>query len=82
MRRAVIVCPECQDPALARTFVVAYTAHAYETHKQKFLAAGFDDLLIKPISLTSLRRVLRPVLLRAQKLPNWDVTQKLAVLKP
>jgi CheY-like chemotaxis protein len=69
------------DARLAGTFVVAYTAHAYEEQKQKFLAAGFDGLLIKPISLTSARRVLRPVLSRAQQLPDWDKTQKLAVLK-
>lgn len=69
-----------KDPALAQTFVVAYTAHAFEAQKQKFLAAGFDDLLIKPISLTSIRTVLKPVLTRSAQRPKWDVTQKLKTL--
>jgi CheY-like chemotaxis protein len=70
-----------QDPNLAGLFVVAYTAHAYDEQKQRFLAAGFDDLLIKPISLISARRVLRPVLSRSKQCPTWDVTQSMALLK-
>lgn len=69
-----------KDPMLHQTFVVAYTAHAFEAQKQRFLAAGFDDLLIKPISLESVRKVLKPVLSRAERRPRWDITQKLATL--
>jgi len=30
--------------------IVAYTAHAFPEDQQRLLAAGFDDVLIKPIS--------------------------------
>ncbi len=29
--------------------ILAYTAHAYPEEKARFLAAGFDDILVKPI---------------------------------
>jgi CheY-like chemotaxis protein len=34
--------------------IIAYTAHAFPEEKARILAAGFDDLVIKPISLQSL----------------------------
>jgi CheY-like chemotaxis protein len=37
---------------------VAYTAHAMESERQSIMAAGFDDLLVKPISGQDLLRVL------------------------
>ncbi len=38
--------------------VIAYTAHAMESERQSIMSAGFDDLLLKPISGQDLRRVL------------------------
>mgnify|MGYP001400046020 CR=1 FL=1 len=45
-------------PALRRLKVVAYTAHALEDEKRRLLDAGFDDLLIKPITFQTLAEVL------------------------
>lgn len=45
-------------PALAALRVIAYTAHAMESERQSIMAAGFDDLLVKPISSQDLLRVL------------------------
>jgi CheY-like chemotaxis protein len=38
--------------------VVAYTAHAMESEKQRIMQAGFDDIVIKPITSQTLLRVL------------------------
>lgn len=38
--------------------LVAYTAHALVDEKERFLAVGFDALLIKPITAADLRRAL------------------------
>ena len=38
--------------------VVAYTAHAMESEKQRIMSAGFDDILIKPITASDLVRAL------------------------
>lgn len=38
--------------------IIAYTAHAFPAERDKFLAGGFDDILVKPISLQSLGAVL------------------------
>jgi two-component system chemotaxis response regulator CheY len=46
------------NPASAHLRVVAYTAHAMESERERFMAAGFDDMLIKPISAQDLLRVL------------------------
>lgn len=32
-------------------YVVAYTAHALETEKQRIMEAGFNDIVIKPITM-------------------------------
>ncbi len=45
-------------PDLAGLRVIAYTAHAMESERQSIMAAGFDDLLVKPISGQDLLRVL------------------------
>ena len=46
------------DPALAKLRVVAYTAHAMTSERQSIMSAGFDDLLVKPISSQDLLRVV------------------------
>jgi two-component system chemotaxis response regulator CheY len=38
--------------------VIAYTAHALESERSRIMASGFDDVLIKPISINDLLRVL------------------------
>jgi two-component system, chemotaxis family, chemotaxis protein CheY len=45
-------------PATAGLRVIAYTAHAMESERQSIMAAGFDDLLVKPISGHDLMRAL------------------------
>jgi len=42
------------DP-MPRPRILAYTAHAFPEEKARLLDAGFDDLLIKPISLAMLQ---------------------------
>lgn len=34
--------------------IIAYTAHALESEKAEIMSAGFDDILIKPVSLENL----------------------------
>lgn len=38
--------------------VIAYTAHAMESEKERIMAAGFDDILIKPVSMEMLKSKL------------------------
>ena len=38
--------------------VVAYTAHAMESERQRIMSAGFDSILIKPISANDLIQAL------------------------
>jgi len=46
------------DPRFGGLHVIAYTAHALPEEKQRLIDAGFDDLLIKPISLKSVEIAL------------------------
>ena len=46
------------DPRFAGLHVIAYTAHALHEEKQRLIDAGFDDLLIKPISLKAVESAL------------------------
>lgn len=40
------------------TRVVAYTAHAFADERERFLATGFDDILVKPVTLQSMLAAL------------------------
>lgn len=46
------------NPATAALRVVAYTAHALESERSRIMAAGFDDIVIKPMTAQDLLRVL------------------------
>lgn len=46
------------DPRFGSLHVIAYTAHALPEEKQRLMDAGFDDLLIKPISLQAVETAL------------------------
>jgi CheY-like chemotaxis protein len=41
-----------------RPHIVALTAHAFESDKQKCLESGMDNVLTKPINQTALRETL------------------------
>lgn len=45
------------DMGLDQLPVVAFTAHSMPEEKARLLAAGFDDVLIKPISFEDVRRL-------------------------
>lgn len=45
-------------PLVPMPHIVAYTAHAFKEDIDKLLAAGFDDVLIKPISRQRLEELL------------------------
>lgn len=38
--------------------ILAYTAHAFPEERERFLAAGFDDILVKPISRQRLEELV------------------------
>ncbi len=46
------------DAALASRWLIAYTAHALPDETARFMAAGFDDVLVKPISRDSLAQAM------------------------
>ncbi|MDZ4317057.1 MAG: response regulator [Azonexus sp.] len=39
-------------------YIIAYTAHAYPEDRERFLAAGFDDILVKPINRQRLEELI------------------------
>jgi CheY-like chemotaxis protein len=49
------------DSGLSAPYVVAYTAHAFPTQKAAILEAGFDALLVKPITLRDVTRIIEPL---------------------
>ena len=46
------------DPRLTELRVIAYTAHALLEDQQRFLASGFDDVLLKPMSSRAVQELL------------------------
>lgn len=49
------------DPRFAALPIVAYTAHALPADTERFLASGFDAVLIKPISAQDLQRIITEI---------------------
>jgi CheY-like chemotaxis protein len=49
-------------PGTEELFIVAYTAHAFASETERIRAAGFDALLIKPVSVRSLTEAIEPLL--------------------
>lgn len=43
----------------AQPHILAYTAHAFPEDRERMLAAGFDDILVKPISRQRLEAMLQ-----------------------
>ncbi|CAL96562.1 response regulator [Azoarcus olearius] len=46
------------DGRFAGLRIVAYTAHAMEFEKERILSAGFDSIMIKPITMSALQSAL------------------------
>lgn len=46
------------DPTFAALPIIAYTAHAMPADVERFLANGFNNVLIKPVSLQGLKDVI------------------------
>ena len=46
------------DQTLAGVRVIVYTAHALQEQQQRFLAGGFDDVLVEPISVRAIQALL------------------------
>ncbi len=49
------------NPAIADLPVIAYTAHAQPEDRRNFIASGFDEVLIKPVSSEKLTRAVAAV---------------------
>jgi len=49
------------NPALADLPVIAYTAYAQPEDRRNFIASGFDEVLIKPVSRDKLASVVAAV---------------------
>ncbi|MDX9839012.1 MAG: response regulator [Azoarcus sp.] len=47
-----------ENPDWSDLHIVAYTAHAMPHERDRFLAAGFDDILIKPVNLSAMTRAI------------------------
>ncbi len=46
------------QPNGAAMRIIAYTAHAFPEERERFLAAGFDEILTKPISRQRLEQAI------------------------
>lgn len=47
-----------RNPAWNTIRIIAYTAHAMPQDREQFLASGFDDVLIKPVSLAAMTQTM------------------------
>jgi CheY-like chemotaxis protein len=53
------VCQQIRaTPRLRDLRVIAYTAHVLPEQQQRFLASGFDNVLVKPISVRAVQELL------------------------
>jgi CheY-like chemotaxis protein len=50
------------DRTLTGLRVIAYTAHALPEEQQRFLASGFNDVLVKPTSFRAVQELLMALL--------------------
>ncbi|PLX72635.1 MAG: response regulator [Azoarcus sp.] len=46
------------NPDWSDLHIVAYTTHAMPHERNRFLNAGFDDILIKPVNLTTMAQAV------------------------
>ena len=46
------------NPAWSGVRIIAYTAHAMEVERQRYLAGGFDAVITKPITIGGLHAVV------------------------
>jgi CheY-like chemotaxis protein len=46
------------NPSFATLPIIAYTAHALPSDVERFMATGFTDVLIKPISVQNLKDLI------------------------
>lgn len=65
-----------QQEKLNRLGVIALTANAISSEKSRCHQYGFDDYLIKPVSLEQLQNVLNNYLVEAQQAPAADNVQQ------
>ena len=47
-----------EDPAVADLVLVALTGYGQESNRRRAREAGFDDYLVKPVSLEALQKLL------------------------
>ncbi len=47
-----------EDPAIAELVLVALTGYGQESNRRRAREAGFDDYLVKPVSLEALQKLL------------------------
>jgi signal transduction histidine kinase/CheY-like chemotaxis protein/HPt (histidine-containing phosphotransfer) domain-containing protein len=59
------------NPAKSSLPIIAFTAHALTGDKEKFLSAGMNDYLAKPVSLTKLIETLNNYILNNHILNNY-----------
>ncbi|MBB5020440.1 DNA-binding response OmpR family regulator [Chitinivorax tropicus] len=57
-RNGTEICRDIRSHQQHPTRIIAFTHHAQESDKKAFLANGFDDILIKPISHATLNHLL------------------------
>jgi len=60
------------DPATAQIPVIALTAFAMKDDRQRFLAAGFDGYLVKPINIRELPGVVQEFCERHSPHPSLE----------
>ena len=46
------------NPAWSGVRIIAYTAHAMEVERQRYLAGGFDAVISKPVTMGALKDVV------------------------